>query len=286
MECTFSGRPLEEAVSHGRQAVAMLERTADNFWLAQALFALSYASYYTGDFGSALDAATRLDGLGATTGSRRARANAAMMAGLSYATRGDWAEGIEAEQRALDLSPDDFETAWILACLGKAHAEAGDAARAVPVLERAVEMADQLRSLQLRCWFRTMLGDAYTALGEIERATHVVREALKVSVDIQFLFGVGLSKQVLGRIATAQSVVTQAKRNFGEASETLSAIGARFELARTHLDLATLAHANGDGEIAARQLKLARDLFTALQVPKYVDRTNSLSEQFGLPASG
>ncbi len=114
----------------------------------------------------------------------------------------------------------------------------------------------------------------------------MAREALEVSSDLQFLLGVGLSKQVLGRIACAQGEVTLTKRNFDEASETLCAIGARFELARTHLDLATLAQANGDGEIAARQLKLARALFTALQVPKYVERTSRLSEQFGLPVSG
>jgi tetratricopeptide (TPR) repeat protein len=282
MECTFSGRPLEEAVDHGRRAAALLERNGDAFWLAQALFALSYASYYRGDFDSALDAAVRLNVLGETTASRRARANAATMIGLTHATRGDWTEGIEAEQWALGLSPDKFETAFILACLGKAHTEGGDAAQAVPVLVQAVELADQVRSLQWRCYFRTMLGDAYVLNGDFEAARLAARTALDGSTEIQFRLGIGWSKQVLGRIARAQGDMAEAGRNFGEAIETFGAIGARFELARTHFDLATVAHTQGDGEDLAQHLKEAQELFSALQVPKYFERASRLGEQSGL----
>jgi tetratricopeptide (TPR) repeat protein len=260
--------------------VALLEWNKDEFWLAQALFALSYASYYRGDFDSALDAAARLNVLGETTGSRRARANAVMMIGLSQATRGDWSEGIEAERRALNLSPDDFETAWILACLGKAYTEGGDAA------QQAVELADRVRSLQFRCWFRTMLGDAYVLNGDLDKAQLVARKALDVSTEIRFLLGVGWSKQVLGRIACAQGDMAKAGRNLGEAIETLGAIGARFEIARTHLDLATLAHSQGDGERLRKHLKKAQELFSVLQIPKYVERTGRLGEQLGLSPSG
>jgi class 3 adenylate cyclase/tetratricopeptide (TPR) repeat protein len=286
MECTFSGQPLEKAVDHGRQAVALLERNADGFWLAQALFALSYASYYRGDFNSSLGAARRLEALGERTGSRRARANAVMMMGLSQATRGDWAEGIEAEQRALELSPDDFETAWILACLGKAQTEGGDAAQAIPVLEQAVELADRLRSLQFRCWFRTMLGDAYVLSGDLVSARRVVGKALEVSTEIQFLLGVGLAKQVLGRIGRAENHMAEAMRNFTEAVITLSAIGARFELARTHFDLATLAQTQGDAEVFRGQLLQAHQLFSDLQALKYVERASQLGEQAGLSLVG
>jgi class 3 adenylate cyclase/tetratricopeptide (TPR) repeat protein len=286
MECTFSGQPLEKAVDHGREAVALLEQNKDEFWLAQALFALSYASYYRGDFDSALDAAARLNVLGETAGSRRARANAVMMIGLCLATRGDWAEGIEAEQRALDLSPDDFETAWILACLGKAYAEGGDAAQAVPVLEQAVELADRVRSLQFRCWFRTILGDAYVLNGDFDKARLVARKALDGSNEIRFLLGVGWSKQVLGRIARAEGDTMEARRNFDGAISAFGAIGARFELARTHLDVAALAQTQGDRENLAKHLKEARELFSALQVPKYVERAGRLGEQLGLSPSG
>jgi class 3 adenylate cyclase/tetratricopeptide (TPR) repeat protein len=282
MECTFSGQPLEKAVHHGHQAIELLEGKNDGFWLAQALFVLSYASYYKGDFELALNAAARLNALGERIGSRRARANAEMMIGLTQATRGDWAEGIEAEQRALDLSPDDFETAWILACLGKAYLEGGDATQAVRTLEQAIELADRVRSLQLRSWFRTMLGDAYVLKGELEKAYNVTAKAFEVSTEIQFLLGVGLSKQALGRIAYARGDMVRAKRDFHEAVTALHSVSAHFELAQTHLELATLAHTQGDSKNLQKQLKQANELFSVLEVPKHKKRVSQLAERFGV----
>ena len=286
MECTFSGQPLEKAVEHGRQAVALLERNEDAFWLAQALFALSYATYYQGDFDSSLRAAARLEALGERTASRRAKANAVMMIGLNLATRGDWAEAVKTEQRALELSPDDFETAWILACLGKARIEGEDAGQAIPVLERAVELADRLRSLQFRCWFRTILGNAYALNVDFDKAHGIACKALEVSTDIHFALGIGWSWQVLGRIARAKNDMAEAARNFSEALSTFSAIGARFELARTHLELAALAQSQGNTEMLRSQLLLAYQLFLELKAPKYVERAKLLGAQTGLSLVG
>jgi tetratricopeptide (TPR) repeat protein len=208
------------------------------------------------------------------------------MIGLTYATRGDWVEGIEAEQRALGLSPDNFETAFILACLGKAHTEGRDAARAVPVLVQAVELADQVRSLQWRCYFRTMLGDAYVLNGDFDKARLVARNALDGSTEIRFLLGVGWSKQVLGRIARAQGDMAQATRNFTEALSTFGAIGARCELARTHLELSALAQSQGNTEMLRSQLLLAYQLFLELKAPKYVEHAKLLCAQTGLSLVG
>ncbi|MBI2466702.1 MAG: AAA family ATPase [Candidatus Rokubacteria bacterium] len=282
LECVYSGQPLDDAVAHGRQAVALLERTADRFWLSQALFALSYCYYYAGDFDSALEVAARLDAFGEATGDRRARAEAAMV-GLSYATRGDWEAGIGACKRALELAPDPFETSFTLACLGKAYSEAGDVGRAVPTLEQAVQLADRVRSLQWRQWFRTWLGEAYRLEGQLDRAREVVRQTLEVCADVKFLLGLGFSHQVLGRIAQAEGDLNEAERHLQEALRTLSAIGSRFELGRTHLDLASLAHAQGDREAAVSHLNEAHALFRALRVPKYVERTEQLAKELALP---
>jgi class 3 adenylate cyclase/tetratricopeptide (TPR) repeat protein len=287
LEWTYSGRPLDEAVAHARQAVSLLERTEDRLWLRQALFALSYCCYYVGDFDSALEAAARLDALGEATGNRRARAEAAM-AGLSYATRGDWAAGVDWCRRALELAPDPFETAFVLACLGKAYSEAGDMGRAVPTLEEAVQLADRVRSLQWRQYFRTWLGEAYRLAGQLDKAREVVRQTLEVCADVKFLIGVGASHQILGRIAQAEGDLTEAERQLQEALRILSAIGSRFELGRTHLDLASLANTKGDREAAGTHLKEAHTMFLALHAPKYVERIEKLAGEFGvsLSASG
>ncbi len=283
LECLYSGRPLDEAVAHGRQAVALLERTEDLFWFSQALFALSYSCYFTGDFELALEVAARLDAVGETTGSRRAQANAATMAALSHATRGDWAAGIDACRRALEISPDAFETAYILACLGKAHAEGGDAAQAIPVLEQAVKLADQVRSRQWRAWFRTWLGEAYLLGGQMDKAQEVVGQTLEACTDVKFVFGIGMCHQVLGRIAQAQGFLAEAESHLAEARETLVLVQARFETGRTHLFQASLAHKQGRDEEVAGHLSEAGSLFRKLRAPRYLERAEQLAKELALP---
>ena len=283
VECVYSGRPLDEAVAHGRQAVSLLERTEDRFWLSQALYALSYSCYYSGDFEAALEAAGRLDALGEAIGSRRARANATMMAGLSHATRGDWEAGIKACERALELSPDPFETAFVLAVLGKAHVEAGDFGRAIPTLEQAVQLGDQVRSRQYAAWFRTMLAAAYVLGGQPDKAREVASQALDVSADVKYLLGIGWSHQVLGLAARTQGALAQAGMHLGEALQAFASVHSRFEMGRTHLFLASLAYAQGDREPAGTHLKEAHSLFVALRVPEYVERTEQLAREFCVP---
>lgn len=283
-ECVYSGRPLDQAIAHGRQATSLLERTEDRFWLSQALFTLSYCCIFAGEFDLALEAAFRLEAFGDATGIRRAQANAAMLAGLSRATRGEGEAGIELCERALDVSPDDFETAFILACLGKACCEAGESGRAVAVLEHAVALADKVRSLQFCAWFRTMLGEAYLLNGDIERAADVVGAALDVSAQSQFMIGVGLSKQIVGRIARARGAHAEAKRHLNKALQVLDSVGARFELARTRLELAALAHAEGNRVDGTAYLEEARALFAASKAPKYCARAEQSIEAMSCAA--
>jgi tetratricopeptide (TPR) repeat protein len=284
LEYTYSGRPLDEAVAHARQAVTLLERTQDRIWFSQALFALSYCTYYTGDFESSLEAAARLDALGEATGNRRARAES-VIGGLSQATRGDWAAGIEACERARALSPDLFETALVLAFLGKAYVEAEDAGRAVPTLEEAIQLADRVRSLQWRQYFRTWLGEAYLLAGRTDQARDVLGPTLGVCREIGYALGIGLAQQVLGRVAHAERALPEAEQRLAEALRTLDAIQARFEAGRTCLFQAALAGARGDRDAAVASLQEAHARFSALGVPRYVERAEALAREAGAALS-
>jgi tetratricopeptide (TPR) repeat protein len=238
---------------------------------------LSYCCIFAGEFELALEAASKLEAFGDATGIRRAQANAAMLAGLAHATRGEFRAGIALCERALDVSPDDFETAFILACLGKACSEAGDLDRAVSVLEKSVDLADRVRSLQFRAWFRTMLAEAYVLRGDIEKASVTVGSALTVSEQSQFMIGVGLSRQILGRIDCARGALRDAARNLEEARAVLTTVGARFELARTYVELANLAVAEWCPTCAQYHRKEACDLFIALKVPD-IEMTKTVVE--------
>ena len=277
LEWTYAGRPMNDALAHARQAVTLLERTEDRFWFSQALFALSYCCFYTGDFDAAAEAAARLDSLGEVTGSRRARAEAAMMAGLSYATRGDCEAGIKECERARELAPDPFETAAVLACLGKAYAEAGDLSRAIPSLEQGVKLAEKVRSLQWREWFRTLLAEAYFLNGQMDKGGETARQALGVCAQVGYSWGIGWSHQVLGRVGHALGAFAEAEQHLSDSLQVFGSVKAPFETGRTRLFLASLALAQDKREAAATHLSEARSLFAALRVPKYVERVESLA---------
>jgi tetratricopeptide (TPR) repeat protein len=245
-EFVYSGRPLSEAVSHGREASKHLALTDDGFWLSQALFTLSYCCIFAGDFDSALDAAERLTEFADATGIRRAQANAGMLAGLAHAMRGDGTLAVELCERALSISPDDFETAFILACLGRAYQETADLPRAVSSLEKAVAMADRVRSVQFCAWFRAMLGEAYLANGQIDEARGTLEGALDASVKIGFVVGAGLSRFLLGRIALAEGNPDEAKVVIKEAILDLGAVGAAFDLGRANAALHEISELCGD----------------------------------------
>jgi predicted ATPase/class 3 adenylate cyclase len=281
-ECIYSGRPFDEAIAHGREAASLLEQTEDRFWLSQALFTLSYCCAFAGDFEAGLQAAVRLDAFADSTGMRRAQANALALSGLNRASRGEGEAAVELCERALAVSPDAFETALILAYLGKAWLEAGDATRAVQKLEEAVRMADQVRSLQFRAWFRTMLGEAHHSKGDNDKAAEVARDALDASMKIGFLMGVGLARRVLGVVAGDQGNHPAARSELNKAIEIFDAIGARFELARAKMELAGVLHTLGDRNGAASSLLEARSAFTALQTPVYSLRLSELSARLGI----
>ena len=213
-------------------------------------------------------------------GSRRARAEAAMGA-LTHATRGDWTVGIEACQRALELAPDPFETAFVLACLGKAYSEGGEVNRAVSTLEQAVRLADQVRSRQWCAYFRAWLGEAYLRDNQLDQAQDVLGQTLSVCTDLKFAVGIGWCHHLLGRVAQARGDPTDAQSHLDQAVQILQFIGAKFELARVYLARAELSYAQDDSRRVSACLREAYRLFEDLRISRYVERTQQLAGELG-----
>jgi hypothetical protein len=77
-------------------------------------------------------------------------------------------------------------------------------------------------------------------------------------------------------VALAAGAHEDAGRGLHEALETFTAVHGRFEAARTWLDLAALASAQGDAGAGAAHLDEARRVFAALDVPHHVARVERL----------
>jgi hypothetical protein len=76
-------------------------------------------------------------------------------------------------------------------------------------------------------------------------------------------------------VARAEAAPEAAEASLGDALATFTSVEARFEVARTRLDLADLAAAGGDPARAAAHLDAARALFTALGAPLYAERAEA-----------
>jgi tetratricopeptide (TPR) repeat protein len=276
LEYRYSGQ-LDNAVSHARHGMDLLGQTEHVLWLGDAAYTLAFNYYWVGQFDPALEVATQLDAIGKTIGSRRFQALGTMMTGVTLATRGYWEAGIEACRGALELAPDPFETAVVLACLGRTYLEKRDDTQAVPVLEKAVKLADQVRSRQWRAWFRTLLGEAYFLAHRIVEAREQLEQALEISLSTKFPLGAACSRRALGWIAQGTDDLGEARRQLDEAVQIFQSVGAKFELARTYLSQAELNNAQGDSRSVSAYLRDAYHLFRDLQVPKYVERTGQLA---------
>jgi tetratricopeptide (TPR) repeat protein len=282
LENCWSGHVLE-GIEHGRQAVALLERTQQRYWLALTHFYVAITYYLIGEVEPALEAAARAQAIGEAIAHPVIQSNAASITGLIYALAGERAAGIEACQRGLELSPDPLTTATALGFLGYAYLEKGDADQAIPLLEQAAKQKAQFRYQQ--SWFTTLLGEAFLLSGQIVKARDLVLRGLELTRDVEYRYGVGWAQRTLGRIAQARGTFSEAETHFQEALQTFALIQSRFEVARTRLDLAKLAHAQGNHQAAATHLKETYHAFKALRVPRRVEHTRQLAGELGVSLS-
>jgi class 3 adenylate cyclase len=77
-------------------------------------------------------------------------------------------------------------------------------------------------------------------------------------------------------------MVAAAEQCLNDALSTFTAKQAHFEIGRTHLALAELAQSQGHREALTLHLSEAYQLFTALNVPGYVERTTQYASTLGL----
>lgn len=277
----WSGQYLH-GLEPGQQAVSLLQRTEEPWWQGQSHWVVGITYYFMGEFPQALAAVARTQAIGEALSDPRLQSYAAWTTGLIEAMRGEWQARLEACQRSLECAPDPLNTGVTLGFMGYAQLEKGDLHEAVAAFEQAVQYMQRFRFRQLQGWFTTLLGEAYLLLDQIDKARDLAFQGLETTRDVKFWDGVGWAQRALGRIAQASGSLAEAETYLREALQTCTSIQTRFEAGRTHLELAALAHTTGNRETTTTHLTEAHALFTALQVPKYVARTEQRAREYGI----
>ena len=279
------GRP-QEVITHGTAAVGLLEGTGERYWLGLAHWILGLNYALVGRFESALAEESQASEIGADMADPRLLSYADWAMGTIQAFMGEAERGIEACQRSLERSPDPFNTATALGFLGFAYLESGRPAEAIRHLERAVELFRNFQYRHAEGLFTAYLSDALYFAGDLDRARRVAEEWLARDTSARFLYGVGLTRRLLGRVATAEGALPEAAALLAQAREVFVSIDAPHEVGRTELALAELARARDQIGLVREHASRARALFRQLGVPKYVERTERLAAGWGvaLPA--
>ena len=161
----------------------------------------------------------------------------------------------------------------------------GSGPKPSPTWSRRRRPSSGSSSLNGMAWPTALLAEAHRLAARAEPALALARRGLEITQAAQYWYGAAHAHRVLGRIASDAGEWPEAGANLAEALRIFDSIGARFEAARTRLELASLADARGDGATATSHLREANQLLETLEAPGYVERANRLAVQLNLPVA-
>ncbi len=276
----WSGHPVQ-GVEHGRQAVAMLERTDERWWQGMAHWIVALNCIPLGDFAGGRAATGRARAIGDAIGDLRLQNYADWTCGWIDTVCGDVAAALEACRRAQERSQDPVNGAYATGHLGCAYLEGGEHQRAIPLIESAISQFAGFNVRQTRARFMVSLSEAYLASGQLEEAERLARDALTLGSSVGFQYAIGFAQRALGQVANARGDAVTARARYDEALTVFRSMQAGFEEARTGAAIAELVAAR-DVTSAAPLLRRAVQTFDQLGAPRHASRARQLAVRLGV----
>lgn len=201
---------------------------------------------------------------------------------------GDSDRAMSHAQEAIEIAErigDAFSRTWSWSWMGCASVMGGGWDRAIEAIERAQAISKERRTAaDAESWALVWLAEAHQGLGDSERATGLARDALALARGREqptaeiggnvVLARILLAAQGLGARDEIDAVLTRAQ-------ELVDATGAYGHEPAIHVELAELAHQNGDEAERARERREAHRLFTQIGATAHAER---LAGQLPTPA--
>jgi tetratricopeptide (TPR) repeat protein len=195
---------------------------------------------------------------------------------------GDPERAITHAQQAVEIAErigDAFSRTWSWVWLGRAAGMGGKWEQAIEAIRRAQAISSERRTAaDAEGWSLVFLAEAHQGLGDTERATSLARDAVTLLRVREQLTGELAANVVLARVLLAVhdlGALDEIQTALTRAQELVDITGAHAHGPTIHVELADLAHQNGDESERERELHEARRLFTQIGATGHAERLAS-----------
>jgi len=246
---------------------------------------LAWSLAELGQFAGALEAGAEAIRLADEVGHPHSQILGALGLGVARIRRGDFAEAVAVLEHAYDIWQGADLPAVFLELAGpfaSALAHAGQATQAIAILERAVDMAVQLRH-RVGHWLGSGgLAEAYLAAGRAEEAVPRARMFVEMTRMVGARGSEALALRLLGEatLCVDPPDVTGAETALAAALARAGDLEMRHLEANCHLTLGRLYRRTNETTRAEEELARAISLFRALEATGWLHRAEA--EQAGI----
>jgi len=254
---------LKAAIEAGEHALSIFEARTDPWLASRALWHLSSAANYLGDWEAsfaycrrALQYATDLDDL-------RFKTAALWRTGSAHIQRGDAEQGLRYCEEALALRPIPYESALARTVRSYGMIKNGHFDSGVVELASIVNWFEESRLLYVHSLARLWLAEGYLAQGNIDIARPLVEKIIETCRTAGYSHYEGLAHRVMADCLAGEAPA-EAAMHAGEARHLFERVGARNDFAKTLVTQAALRRDAGDLPAARELLNQAHEIFVTL----------------------
>jgi class 3 adenylate cyclase/tetratricopeptide (TPR) repeat protein len=260
--CIVAGQ-LREAMDAGKRALSVFEARGDLWPACRALWHLSSAANYLGEWEAsfaycrqALDLGTALDDL-------RLKTQGLWRAGHARIQQGDIERGLRYCDEALAFRPIPYDSAAARAVRGYGLIRAGRVGLGIAELGDVVAWFESSRLAYFRSIATLWLAEGHLERGEAASARTLVEQVLDTSRTTGYLHFKGLAHRLIGECLAIEAP-SAAEEHVESALRILERIGARNDFAKALSTRARLRLLAGDFTTARELLNEANKIFVTL----------------------
>ncbi|MHB8990701.1 MAG: tetratricopeptide repeat protein, partial [Chloroflexota bacterium] len=255
--CLASLGRLSGAAMHLGEALAIHQALGDEEGIATVCQSLGVLSVQMGNLAQGMSHYQRSLVAWKQLGNTSSTAHVLNCIALIHYYTGEYERAVEILEDALEKARQGGRLrveAFVLGSLGDVRRDSEDPQAALEPLEAALDIAQRVDETPLVSYLLDALANTHRLLGDYATAERLLRQALQQAEEAQSHYEVATYSLSAGVLAEEQGDLDRAEQLLRSALSTLTASGAKRDLAKAHFHLARTLFALGHREEAGQEL--------------------------------